>query len=109
MSFVFEPADKASRTAVTLILQNYVGDELLRLDTVNYKNELGQTYNVTKFKYYISNIRLKKADGKDYVSDGYYLVNQENENSGQLLLNGVEPGEYSAVSFVLGVDSIRNC
>ncbi|MEO8211383.1 MAG: MbnP family protein [bacterium] len=109
LSFVPDSESNASRTSVTLLFQNYVGNDLLKLDSVNYKNELGQTFNVTKFKYYIGNIRLKRTDGKEFVLDEYFLINQENENSGELLLNGVEPGVYSSVSFIIGVDSTRNC
>jgi hypothetical protein len=109
MSFINDSGNVVSRTSVTLKFQNYVGDELLGLDSINYKNELGQSYTITKFKYYISNIRLKSSDGKEYISNDYFLINQENVKSGELLLNGVEPGEYNSISFVLGVDSLRNC
>jgi hypothetical protein len=71
-----------------------------------YTTPFGESYNITKLKYYISNISLS-GDKKWKDVDGYYLVNaMEEENVIELSL---PPGEYSAVNLLLGVDSIRNC
>ncbi len=97
------------KSSVTLDFQSYVGNELLKLERANYKNEVGQSFTISRFKYYISNVRLKRDDGKEYVSEGYFLVNHEKPESTTLLLEGVEEGNYVSLSFILGVDSLRNC
>ena len=93
MSVTGKPAGEGT---ITLMLDHYAGDKVLQLDTVQYKNELGQAYTVTKFKYYISNIYLEKA-------------NEEEPASKTIHLNNVPPGEYSGIKFIIGVDSLHNC
>jgi hypothetical protein len=67
-----------------------------------YTNASGESYQLTKLKYYISNIRL---DGFE-APESYYLVNAFEENTFSL---EVPPGTYSTLDFLVGVDSIRNC
>ena len=95
--------------SLSIGFNHYVDSLLLKLDSVEYKNELGQTYNVTKFKYYISNIHLTKSNGKEYVSKDYYLINEEEETSKKIILKDIPEGEYVKLSFTVGVDSARNC
>jgi hypothetical protein len=99
----------ASTGSVTITFSNYVGSSLLKLDSATYKNELGQAYTVSKFKYYVGNIHLKKSDGTEYVSDKYYLINEEEATSKQVTLSNVPEGNYTSISFILGVDSLHNC
>ncbi len=67
-----------------------------------YLNYFGEQYSVNKLKYYISNIKLA---GKNM--GGYYLMNAASENNGFQL--SLQPGNYSSLEFLLGVDSLRNC
>lgn len=69
----------------------------------------GDTLNFTNFRYYLSNIRLKKADGSWWAQpDSYFLLNLENTLNPSIELSGVPFGEYTEVSYVLGVDSLKN-
>lgn len=88
---------------------NYVGNEILKLDSSIYKNELQQEFVVAKFKYYIWHIRLVKKDGVEYKSDRYYLINEEKLNSKTILIENIPNGEYITLHFTVGVDSIDNC
>src|SRR5579863_4904032 len=81
----------AGKGKLTIRIQNYVGKEILHLDTANYTNAIGQSYTVSMFKYYIGQITLKKTDGTEYKSDQYFLVNEEDENSKYIILNNI-PG-----------------
>ncbi len=98
-----------SHSDITLSFENFVGDSLLKFDTVEYKNAVGQKLTITKFRYYISNIHLWSVDGYNYLSDDYYLVDEEEPDSKIILLKGVPSGKYSSISFTLGVDSLHNC
>jgi len=89
--------------------ENYVDDALLKLDSATYKNSLGQTYKVTMFKYYVGNFHLMNLAGKEFVSAGYFLINQDDESSMQIKLDNIPEGKYTSVSFTLGVDSADNC
>jgi hypothetical protein len=106
ISFSFPPQLNCK---LQINFENYVGDELLKLDSVSYKNELEQNFTVHNFKYYISNIHLKRTDGKEFVSSNSYLINEEEPQSKQIMLNNVPEGSYSEISFIIGVDSLHNC
>lgn len=104
MSFIVPHNNK-----LTIQFENYVGDKLLKLDSATYNNQLGQSYIISKFKYYIGNIHLIKKDGSEYSSSDYFLINEEEPASKQITLSNIPDGEYSSMSFILGVDSIHNC
>lgn len=93
---------------LTINISHYVNETMMELDTVTYTNKLGQPFTVTKFKYYISNVVLHSAGGPDVVLPGYYLVNEEEPASKQLLWEDVPAGQYTSLSFMIGVDSAHN-
>ncbi|SFQ54078.1 MbnP family protein [Hymenobacter arizonensis] len=80
----------------------------LVLNATTYKNANGDDFTVSTFKYYISNVRLLKADNSTYlVPDSYFLVDQSAPASQKLKLTAVPAGEYTGISFTVGVDSAR--
>jgi len=67
-------------------------------------------FKVTALRYFISNIKLQKADGSEYVvpqDDSYFLINEEIASSKRLSLQ-VPEGDYTGITFMIGVDSLRN-
>ncbi len=94
---------------VKLQFKNMVGDRPLVLDSATYKNAFGQSFTVSKFKYYIGNICLQTKNGQSFKSSDCFLVNEEDSASKQIILNDVPEGNYTSISFILGVDSIHNC
>ncbi len=98
-------------SAAKLIIRfhNYVGDSPMIFDSVSYKNQLGQPYRVTMFKYYAGNFHFKNKGGREYTSKRYFLINQEEPGSMQITIDSIPAGIYSAIGFTLGVDSIDNC
>ena len=104
MSFIIRPP----AGHLTVSFAHYVGDSVLHLDSVSYKNELGQAFTVTKFKYYIGNIRFKKASGGIVAFDEYYLVDEEEEKTKKINID-IPAGEYTGLDFIVGVDSLHNC
>jgi len=90
---------------------NVVGDQKLELNQATYKTGLGEDFVVTKFNYFVSNVRLIKNDGTTYTipQDSSYFLIQEDIKATQLItLNNIPTGEYNAVEFMVGVDSLRN-
>lgn len=94
---------------VTINLVHYVNNTAMELDTAWYTNSLGQKFTVTKFKYYIGNIKLRSVDGNDYSVPGYYLVNEEEPTTKQIVWDNVPEDRYTYMTFTLGVDSADNC
>ena len=63
----------------------------------------------TKLKYYISNVQLQKEDGTWWVEDeSYYLVDLSETDGNTLAIMNVPEGNYKALRFTHGVDSMRN-
>jgi hypothetical protein len=67
------------------------------------------TMTFTTFKYYISNFKLKKSDGTWWTHpESYFLVDQSIASTMNLNLGSIPTGEYTEMSYILGVDSIKN-
>lgn len=89
---------------------NIAGGSDLQLNTGTYTNASGESFKVTKLKYYVSNFKLTNVDGTVYTvpqDSCYFLVDESDASTHEPLLH-VPEGEYKTLSFVLGVDSLRN-
>lgn len=101
------PVDE--KGAFTLEFDNVVNGNPLVLETQNYTNANGDSFNVSVFKYYVSNIKLTKADGSVYSApESYMLVDASKPSSLLNSLNNVPAGDYTKISFLIGVDKERN-
>jgi hypothetical protein len=92
---------------IKLTFRNMVNTSPMVLDTPTYANPFGESYTITKFKYYISNIRLSGGAGTAIEKESYHLVDQSLPGS---LTFSFETDEntFSTLQFLIGVDSIRN-
>ncbi|GAB3999460.1 hypothetical protein GCM10028807_49720 [Spirosoma daeguense] len=94
-----------------IVFNNIVGTSDLQLNNTTYKNSTGESFTVSKFNYYVSNIRLKKQDGSDYVvpqDSSYFLIEESRPASQTVTLANLPAGNYTGVSFLIGVDSLRS-
>jgi hypothetical protein len=75
--------------------------------TTVYVNANQDSFTVSKFKYYISHVSLKKADGNFYIPQtSYHLLNAEDSlNKGSFTIKDVPADNYIAINFMIGVDS----
>lgn len=71
----------------------------------------GDTLEFTKLRYYISNIVLHNANGSDWAEvESYHLV-EAGAQAGielELPIDNVPAGNYTGISYMIGVDSLRN-
>jgi hypothetical protein len=89
---------------------NVVGDQPLQLDRRQYVTAAGDSFTVSQLQYFISNISLERANGKSFVvnqDDSYFLVQEQEPGTRRIKVN-VPPADYRQLSFILGVDSLRN-
>ncbi len=109
--FLFSQKSKNSPEGITLNFHHFVGKDSLVLDDSTYYNSLNQPFTITKFNYYIGQIRLVKTDGKKVVINNYFLISEDEEKSDskKIELKKIPHGEYSSIEFILGVDSVHNC
>jgi hypothetical protein len=90
-----------------LSFANTVGSSPLVLNTQTYTNPFGENYTVSKFKYYITNIKLINPSVTMPENESYHLVDQSQAPSQQFSF-ALPVNRYTAISFLLGVDSTRN-
>lgn len=86
---------------------NKVKDEKMQLNEVAYTNPYGEQYTIRKFKYYISNVSVLSGNKETKEKNSYHLVD-ENKSASLSFSFPVQAGKYGVVSFLLGVDSLRN-
>lgn len=99
----------ATAQQLRLEISHMVGGQPMQLQNAMYNNAAGDTFNITLFKYYLSNFSLISADGKKAVlPPACFLVNERIDSSRQLLLPQCPEGEYTQLCFMIGVDSVLN-
>lgn len=95
---------------LSIEFDNVVGNQDLQLNTGTYTNASNESFKVTLLKYFVSNFVLTKTDGTtvNIPQDScYFLIDESIPNSTIPKLK-VPEGEYTKLSFVVGVDSLRN-
>jgi hypothetical protein len=69
----------------------------------------GDSITFTQLNYYVSNVKLQKADGSSFVvPNSYHLVRVPGSPQVDVLLPNIPVAEYSGITFNIGVDSARN-
>jgi len=75
-----------------------------------YKNAFGEDYSISAFKFYIHGIELSNSRTNDVVrldKKDHYLINATDQSTSYITLS-VPSSAYDRISFLIGVDSIRN-
>lgn len=95
---------------VTIHLEHVFGANAFALNSATpYVNGSNDSVTFTTLKYYISNVVFQKSGGGTFVEpESYHLVDLSASSSTEVHIHNVEAGEYSGVTFLLGVDSTRN-
>lgn len=97
---------QAATSPVKFTVENTLGGQPLVLNSTVATTGTGETFTVSLFEYYLSNIKFTKSDGTVYAApDTYFLVNQAKPSSLRFAVPGVPVGDYSSVSFTVGVDA----
>lgn len=103
------PTPEATTGSLTLHFENMVGDSALVLHTKNYVSANNDTFTVSKFNYYISNIKLIKSDMSVFSeTESYHLLKSNDLTSMDISLSNVPVGNYIGIEMMIGVDSTRN-
>lgn len=99
----------AGKGSFDMHFHNVVRDLDLDLGNHWYTTDDGDTYRVTYFSYYISNIAFNAADGSRHAEpESYHLLEANDPSSLHFTVNNVPPGDYNSVSFTIGVDFYQN-
>jgi len=81
------------------------GHEVLAMNTP-YITLAGEEISISRFKYYISHLRF--GNGKLPETESCFLIDEEKPES-KIITVKSPAGTYSRLSFLLGVDSLKNC
>lgn len=101
--------DLNAKNTVSIEFDNRVGDQKLVLGTPAYKNAAGETFSLTAFNYFVSKLSLKNETGTVVTfPDQYFLVRQVDPKTLTVDLANVPAGNYSELSFMIGVDSLKS-
>ena len=96
--------------SLSLVFDNVAGSQNLVLNKKNYTNGSGESFIIDQLQYFVSNIKFRRTDGTEYTinPDSSYFLVQENNPATQTVKLKLPAGDYDRLTFVLGVDSIRN-
>ncbi len=104
-----EEAEIIGSGTLNFEFENVVDNASLELNTKTYTNASSEDFNISTFKYYVSNIELTDSKGSIYkVPENYFLIDQSEESSLKPMIEGIPAGDYTKISFTIGVDSARN-
>ncbi|AXY74200.1 hypothetical protein D3H65_09540 [Paraflavitalea soli] len=109
-SGVAKKASLENKAPLSIEFDHIVGGQNLQLNTGSYTNAAGDTFSVSLLQYFVSNIQLTTANGTAYVvpQDSSYFLIKEGDPQARFARVNVPEGEYTSLSFVLGVDSLRS-
>jgi len=101
-------------TQLDIEISHVAGDAPLALGST-VTTAAGEALTVSKLNYYLSNLRLLRADGSAWTvandaktADGYWLIDLAKPETLKFALNSAPAGEYSGMELLIGVDSARN-
>ena len=100
----------ANSQTVQLHFNNYFGNEPFVFKK-EYTTAFGEKLNFVTLNYFISNIKLIKLDGSEFIvpqDSSYFLVKQADSTTKTIVLKNVPKGKYKSIGFTIGVDSVRN-
>lgn len=92
---------------VKFTFRNMVNTTPMALTTATYTNPFGETYTISRFKYYVSNVRLTGTGTSAVENESYHLLDESIPGSLSFSFETTE-NSFSGINFLLGVDSIRN-
>jgi hypothetical protein len=98
-------------TSIRLSFENVVGADPLTLGPpYQYVNLNGDSFYISTYKYYISNISFTDINNNTWSEpESYHLINAADPASLLFSINSIPAASYHSIHFTIGVDSARNC
>lgn len=97
-------------TTIILKFDNVAGNETLKPDSGMYTNAAGEHFSIRLLQYFISNLQFIDVNGKSYIvpQDSSYFLITTDDSASQSCLVHLPANEYKALSFIIGIDSLRS-
>lgn len=107
--FLFSGCKKdATIGFVQINFDHNVGGQDLAFNDTWYTCAAGHKFAVTRLKYYVSNFTLHESGGNDFTTNIVHYRDLEYPETASLLLSDVPNGEYTSLSFIIGLDAATN-
>lgn len=107
--FAGAPAGPGPVPSLQLSFTHMMGQQPLVRNRVTYTNASGETFTISRFRYFLSNFSLETASGSMVtLPPAYFLVDDAIDSSKNIRLDSIPAGTYKSIRFMIGVDSIRN-
>lgn len=104
--------DEQNLASLSVEFDNIVGGRTFTLNNtaVPYTNAAGEKFTISMAQYFISNIQVTTTAGKQYTvpQDSSYFLIKGVDRASRFAKVRVPEGDYSKLTFVLGVDSLRS-
>lgn len=103
------PSPSPSNPQIAIDIGLIYGTQTLDLNSTTYTNAAGEQFTVSKFKFYLSNVKLIDSNNNEVaIDDTYFLIDLADQASHVLNLTDLPAGTYKGMKFIIGVDSTRN-
>jgi len=99
---------KKSESSLSFSFKALANNTPLVMTNKGYVNAGEDNFTVSLFNYYISNIRLKRADGFEYAEPESYHLVRHGEGKTTFTVSNLPEGNYTSMEFLIGVDAARN-
>ena len=97
-----------STTTLTLKINYTYKGQALVLNDKSYVNKALDTFTISNFVHYLSNVTVTNAQNEKYNLANYNLSYAEYPNTNTIELKGLKMDNWKSLSFLLGVDTVRN-
>lgn len=105
-----QPTPAPTTGSLKVEFEPMVGDSELVYNTKWYKNANNDSFTVSIFRYYITNLVLTKSDNSTYVvPNSYFKIDHGIAGKNIINLSEIPIANYKSIQFLVGVDSTRNC
>jgi len=109
--FLAASCTKHEKGNVKIIFTHTVDNDPVQFNQLIYKNAAGNQYQINEIKYFISRIFFIDTKGNAVEikqNDGIHYVDCSLENTLRWKIDEIPPKDYTAVSFVFGLDENDN-
>lgn len=102
-----DPTPVADDRSLAIEMQYVFDNQSLVMNQINY-NTGRNTVGFSNIQHFLSDLKLKKADGSWINVGGYGLLSPNNQAKATFAFRDVPKGVYEGIRFTLGVDSLAN-
>lgn len=101
-----EPEEKTG--TVTVTFTNVIKGSPVGLNSTEHSNVFGETYKISKLKYYVSNVSTHFSGVNNAAEKESYHLIDESKPASLTFSFAAKVNKYNTLQFMLGVDSLRN-